>query len=94
LLGGDNLDQALAFQLDPKQISALSATRLGALVQQTRQAKETLLGKDAPESLSITVLGGGSRLIGGSQKFEVSRDTLLEQIHSGFFPLVSLDDKV
>ncbi|MGO2511428.1 Hsp70 family protein [Marinomonas polaris] len=94
LLGGDNLDQALAFQLDPKQISALSATRLAALVQQTRQAKETLLGKDAPESLSITVLGGGSRLIGGSQKFDVSRETLLEQIRSGFFPLVNCDDKV
>ncbi|MGO2354593.1 MAG: Hsp70 family protein [Marinomonas foliarum] len=94
LLGGDNLDQALAFQLDPKQISALSATRLAALVQQTRQAKETLLGEDAPESLSITVLGGGSRLIGGSQKFAVSRDALLEQIHNGFFPLVNRDDKV
>ncbi|MBU2318452.1 MAG: hsp70 family protein [Gammaproteobacteria bacterium] len=94
LLGGDNLDQALAFQLDPKQISALSATRLAALVQQTRQAKETLLGKDAPESLSITVLGGGSRLIGGSQKFDVSRETLLEQIRSGFFPLVNQDEKV
>ncbi|QRV23916.1 hsp70 family protein [Marinomonas foliarum] len=94
LLGGDNLDQALAFQLDPKQISALSATRLAALVQQTRQAKETLLGEDAPESLSITVLGGGSRLIGGSQKFDVSREALLEQIRSGFFPLVNSDDKV
>jgi molecular chaperone DnaK (HSP70) len=94
LLGGDNLDQALAFQLDPKQISALSATRLAALVQQTRQAKETLLGESAPESLSITVLGGGSRLIGGSQKFDVSRETLLEQIRSGFFPLVKSDDKV
>ena len=94
LLGGDNLDQALAFQLDPKQISALSATRLAALVQQTRQAKEILLGKDAPDLLSITVLGGGSRLIGGSQKFDVSRDTLLEQIRSGFFPLVKIDDKV
>ncbi|PJE54513.1 hsp70 family protein [Marinomonas sp. BSi20584] len=94
LLGGDNLDQALAFQLDPKQISTLSATRLAALVQQTRQAKETLLGKDAPESLSITVLGGGSRLIGGSQKFDVSRETLLEQIRSGFFPLVNQDEKV
>lgn len=94
LLGGDNLDQALAFQLDPKQISALSATRLAALVQQTRQAKETLLGEGAPESLSITVLGGGSRLIGGSQKFDVSRDALLEQIHNGFFPLVNSDDKV
>ncbi|NLQ18635.1 hsp70 family protein [Marinomonas sp. M1K-6] len=94
LLGGDNLDQALAFQLDPKQISALSATRLAALVQQTRQAKETLLAENAAESLSITVLGGGSRLIGGSQKFDVSRETLLEQIRSGFFPLVNRDDKV
>lgn len=88
LLGGDNLDQALAFQLDPKQISALSASRLAVLVQQTRQAKESLLNQDAPESLSITVLGGGSRLIGGSQKFNVSRDTLLEQVQTGFFPLV------
>ncbi|WP_137169681.1 hsp70 family protein [Marinomonas sp. FW-1] len=94
LLGGDNLDQALAFQLDPKQISALSASRLAALVQQTRQAKEALLGENAPESLTITVLGGGSRLIGGSQKFDVFRNTLLEQISSGFFPLVDAADKV
>ncbi|MEL0636332.1 Hsp70 family protein [Marinomonas sp. TI.3.20] len=94
LLGGDNLDQALAFQLDPKQISALSATRLAALVQQTRQAKETLLGEAAPDRVSITVLGGGSRLIGGSQKFSVSRNALLEQIQSGFFPLVDQNTKV
>ena len=94
LLGGDNLDQALAFQLDPKQISALSASRLAALVQQTRQAKESLLGENAPDSLSITVLGGGSRLIGGSQKFEVSRETLLDQVRSGFFPLVDANEPV
>ena len=94
LLGGDNLDQALAFQLDPKQISALSASRLAALVQQTRQAKESLLGENAPDSLSITVLGGGSRLIGGSQKFEVSRETLLDQVRSGFFPLVAANEQV
>ncbi|MFT4574851.1 MAG: molecular chaperone DnaK (HSP70) [Marinomonas primoryensis] len=94
LLGGDNLDQALAFQLDPKQISALSVSRLAALVQQTRQAKENLLGANAPESLSITVLGGGSRLIGGSQKFDVSRNTLLAQMSTGFFPLVEANDPV
>ncbi|WP_394181528.1 Hsp70 family protein [Marinomonas posidonica] len=94
LLGGDNLDQALAFQLDPKQISALSASRLAALVQQTRRAKETLLSDDAPESLSITVLGGGSRLIGGAQKFDVSRAALLDQVSSGFFPMVALNDSV
>ncbi|REG83310.1 hsp70 family protein [Marinomonas pollencensis] len=94
LLGGDNLDQALAFQLDPKQISTLSATRLAALVQQTRQAKDTLLSENAPENVSITILGGGSCLIGGSQKISVSRDALLEQVRSGFFPIVDLQDKV
>lgn len=93
LLGGDNLDQALAYQLDPQKISALSSSRLAALVQQTRQAKETLLSHDAPEQLSLTILGGGSRLIGGSQKFNVDRDVLIEQIDNGFFPLVNLSDK-
>ncbi|EAQ64126.1 heat shock protein 70 [Marinomonas sp. MED121] len=94
LLGGDNLDQALAYQLDPQKISALSASRLAALVQQTRQAKESFLSDDAPQSLSLTVLGGGSRLIGGSQKFEVNRDTLIEQVDQGFFPLVDADQAV
>ncbi|MDB4838207.1 Hsp70 family protein, partial [Marinomonas sp.] len=91
LLGGDNLDQALAYQLDPRKTSTLSASRLAALVQQTRQAKEALLGEKAPESLDITVLGGGSRLIGGSQKFNVSRETLIEQVSTGFFPIVDLN---
>lgn len=94
LLGGDNLDQALAFQLDPKQISALSASRLAALVQQTRQAKESLLSVDAPDQVSITVLGGGRRLIGGSQKFSVQKAALLTQVETGFLPIVSLDEPV
>lgn len=94
LLGGDNLDQALAYQLDPRQISALSASRLAALVQQTRKAKESLLGQDAPESVTLTVLGGGSRLIGGSQKFTVERSQLVEQVETGFLPLESIDATV
>ncbi|OUR86222.1 heat-shock protein Hsp70 [Marinomonas sp. 42_23_T18] len=94
LLGGDNLDQALAYQLDPQKISALSSSRLAALVQQTRQAKETLLSNNAPEQLNLTVLGGGSRLIGGSQKFSVERDVLVKQIDTGFFPMVQLTEKV
>ncbi|MGR0279874.1 Hsp70 family protein [Marinomonas dokdonensis] len=94
LLGGDNLDQALAFQLDPQQISALSTSRLAALVQQTRQAKEQLLAANAPEKVSITVLGGGRRLIGGSQKFDVYQQALLEQVETGFLPNVTLSDKV
>ncbi|SBT19035.1 Chaperone protein DnaK [Marinomonas gallaica] len=94
LLGGDNLDQALAYQLDPRQISALSASRLAALVQQTRKAKESLLSEDAPESVTLTVLGGGSRLIGGSQKFMVERAQLVEQVESGFLPMETITAEV
>ncbi|GAB3475348.1 Hsp70 family protein [Marinomonas epiphytica] len=88
LLGGDNLDQALAYQLDPQQVSSLSTARLAALVQQTKKTKETLLGDDAPQTMNITVLGGGRQLIGGSQKFSVTREALLEQVKQGFFPIV------
>ncbi|WCN09307.1 Hsp70 family protein [Marinomonas mediterranea] len=105
LLGGDNLDQALAYQLDPRQISALSASRLAALTQQTRKAKETLLSDssarsdggahlEVQESVTLTVLGAGSKLIGGSQKFVVERQKLLTQIEQGFVPLVDKTEKV
>ncbi|MCZ2720373.1 Hsp70 family protein [Marinomonas sp. 15G1-11] len=90
LLGGDNIDQALAFQLDTKQIASLSSTRLAALVQQTRLAKETLLSEQAADSMNITVLGSGSRLIGGAQKFLVEKNPLIEQIENGFFPIIDL----
>ncbi|WP_191603379.1 hsp70 family protein [Marinomonas algicola] len=94
LLGGDNVDQALAFQLDPKQIASLSSTRLAALVQQTRLAKEALLADNADESISITVLGSGSRLIGGAQKFQVERELLVKQIETGFLPIIDLQTQV
>ncbi|TDO96798.1 hsp70 family protein [Marinomonas balearica] len=94
LLGGDNLDQALAYQLDPRQISSLSATRLAALTQQTRKAKEVLLSKDGPESVTLTVLGAGSKLIGGSQKFVVEKQSLLAQIEEGFLPIIDKSTKV
>ncbi|TPE55589.1 heat-shock protein Hsp70 [Maribrevibacterium harenarium] len=94
LLGGDNLDQALAYQLDPQQIAGLSATRLASVVQQTRQAKELLLSDGGPAQAILTVLGAGSRLIGGSQKFVVERDKLVEQLQSGFLPLCDFSDQV
>ncbi|MCW4628542.1 hypothetical protein [Marinomonas rhodophyticola] len=86
-MGGDNLDQALAFQLESEANFCLVSDPIRRFGSTDTSSQRNLfaLGNDAPESLSITVLGGGSRLIGGSQKFEVSRDTLLEQIRSGFF---------
>ena len=41
------------------------------LVQSCRQLKETLLGADAPERLTLNLPWSGSRLIGGARQIEV-----------------------
>ncbi|RLA16754.1 MAG: molecular chaperone DnaK, partial [Gammaproteobacteria bacterium] len=68
MLGGDNIDLALA-HLAESRLSTdnkkLSAANLSHLLEQCRIAKERLLAEDAPEQLNVTLLGGGSKLIGG-----------------------------
>jgi hypothetical protein len=55
--------------------------------------KETLLGPDAPESLTISLPGSGSRLIGGAQQIQVAREEVLDLLVDGFFPKVGLDER-
>ncbi|MEX2139179.1 MAG: Hsp70 family protein [Pirellulales bacterium] len=62
------------------------------LVRACRRVKETLLGEDAPERMTVNLSSGGSRLMGGLQ-IDVSRDEVRELIVEGFFPRVALDDK-
>jgi Ethanolamine utilization protein EutJ (predicted chaperonin) len=88
LLGGDNMDLALAHiasqRLQEEKNKTLDAWQSRALWQACRAAKEKLLsGKK--DTAPVTVLGRGSKLIGGSIKTELRRgdlDTVLE----GFFP--------
>src|SRR5205823_5032854 len=66
LLGGDNMDAALAHAAERK----LSRGRLAAgewtqLVQVARAAKEALLGEDPPDRHTLPVAASGSRLVGG-----------------------------
>ena len=95
MLGGDNIDLALAHQVE-KALEGpggrLSSAALSQLLLQTRQAKEVLLGDAAPERVSVTLTGTGSRLIGGSRRTELRRETVLEVALDGFFPLTALDD--
>ncbi|MBI2216010.1 MAG: Hsp70 family protein [Candidatus Rokubacteria bacterium] len=95
LLGGDNIDLALARfieqQLAPK--TRLDMLQLHALWQQCRGAKETLLAegsaqKDAP----VTILGRGTGVVGGTIKAKLRRDDLERILLDGFFPAVSSDD--
>lgn len=94
ILGGDNLDLALAHHIEG-QLSGteqLSPRQWGVVVRSCRHAKEVLLSPDGPESMAIAVPGSGSKLIGGSRQVTVRRAEVQELILSGFFPDVPLGE--
>jgi len=70
----------------------LSAADLSQLIEQCRIAKERLLAEDGPEQINVTLLGGGSKLIGGSRSVALSKDEVRRIALDGFFPLSGLDD--
>ena len=95
ILGGDNMDLALAHLIEARMNEAagdaprerLSAARLAQLTERCRAAKEQLLAPDAPELVTVTLLGSGSRLIGGSRKADLRREDIERVVLDGFFPL-------
>lgn len=93
MLGGDNIDLALAYIAEKRLVSKgekLSTAALAQLLQQCRTAKERLLTDDHLKKASVTVLGAGSRLIGGSKSTEFSADEVKELALNGFFPEVAI----
>ncbi|AUT71757.1 Hsp70 family protein [Paraburkholderia hospita] len=98
MLGGDNMDLALARLAETRLTQSqdgqarLSAASLSQLVERCRVAKEQLLDADAPESVAITLLGSGSRLIGGARTTHLTRDEIGRVVVDGFFPQVSADE--
>ena len=94
LLGGDNMDAALARHLETKLLpnGRFSGAQWSQALQAARVAKETLLGADAPAAHTITLAGGGSTLIGGGTlSTELTRDEVIELAAKGFFPSVTPD---
>ncbi len=93
LLGGDNLDLTLAWLVESKLGKQLSIRQRSALRRQCAAAKERLLSDDTIKSVEITVLGGGSSLIGGTLRTEVTRAEVLEIALDGFLPMCELSDR-
>lgn len=87
LLGGDNMDLALARFLE-QRLPALDPVQFQSLWQQCRAAKEALLSNDGPNEQPVTLLGRGSSLIGGSIKGQLTRAEVRELLLNGFFPQV------
>lgn len=89
LVGGDNMDLAIAHQaaelFQSKGVS-LDAWQSVSLWHSCRQAKEVLLADDAPSNHKVSVLGRGRRLIGGTVSIKLEREKVRELIVNGFFP--------
>ena len=91
LLGGDNMDLALARLLQQRLESEghrIDTAQLHTLWHQARLAKEALLGDPAMREHPITLLGRGSRLIGGTIKTMLTIEDVNQVLLEGFFPEV------
>ena len=92
LLGGDNMDLTLAHAVGQRVAESgkkLSAAQFRALVHACRRGKEVLLGAEPPEAVPISILGGGSKLIGGTIKTELKRSDVESLLVEGFAPVVA-----
>ena len=95
LLGGDNMDLALAHAVSATLkdgMEGLDANQKIALVHGCRAAKEQLFANPGEKKAGITLLGKGSRVIGGSIKTTLDRATLEQVILNGFFPESAPDE--
>ena len=93
LLGGDNMDLALAKFVETRLPGAgkLDAAQYGVLTQACRQAKEVLLGQNPPATHTVTVVGRGRQVIGGTLHANLTPADVRDVIVNGFFPIVAAD---
>ena len=96
VLGGDNMDLALARWIEPRLSGGqpgqrLNAVQLAQLTQRCRSAKERLLAPGGPVQTTVTLQGSGSRLIGGARSATLGRADVDELLVEGFFPQVAAD---
>jgi hypothetical protein len=95
LLGGDNMDLALARLLQQRLETSgyrIDTWQLHGLWHQCRFAKEQLFESPKTKTRPITLLGKGSKLVGGTIKTELAREDLDQVLIEGFFPRVASSD--
>ena len=96
LVGGDNMDLALAHHvagLFAKKGVTLDPWQSVSLWHACRLAKETLLAPEGPKKHPVSVLGRGSKLIGGTVTVDVPRDSTIDLLVDGFFPKCTVADR-
>jgi molecular chaperone DnaK (HSP70) len=95
LLGGDNMDLALAYTVKAKiekDGKRLEPWQVQALTHGCRDAKEKIFSSDVA-SVPLVVPNRGSSLIDGTLRSELTRDEVNSVLIEGFLPKVSIGDR-
>lgn len=98
ILGGDNMDLAVAKLAEQKLTSQPARSQLSPLqwerlVQAARGVKETMLGDIRPDQTTINLPSEGSSLLTGAVQIQLSAEEIDETLLDGFFPKVEMDDR-
>ncbi len=98
LLGGDNIDLAIAHHVEPKLVGdggSLSSSEWNFLIARSRDVKERALAGDgdAADVFPIAVPGRGTGLIAGLRSVQLSRREILTIVLEGFFPPCAASDR-
>lgn len=95
LLGGDNMDLALAYRLKMKlaqEGKELQPWQVQAMTHACRDAKEALLNDSELQSVPIVVPSRGSKLLGATLKTELTQQEVQQTLVDGFFPKVAVSE--
>jgi len=95
ILGGDNMDLALAHHLEQKlkPNGRLEPRPWSQLLRSCRHVKEILMDDNPPSEYTLSIAGSGSKLIGGSLQVPVTKQDVDRLLIDGFFPHVDLESK-
>lgn len=96
LVGGDNMDLTLAYLLTEafkEKGVTLDPWQSVSLWHACRAAKESIFAEGGPATHPVSVLGRGSRLIGGTISVDLDREQASTTLLEGFFPACEVNEK-
>ena len=96
LLGGDNMDLALAYTVKAKlekEGKRIEPWQLQALMHSCRDAKEKIFNNFTIDGIPIVIASRGSSLMSGNLRTELTREEVINVLVEGFFPKVAITER-
>ncbi|MDD2659738.1 MAG: Hsp70 family protein [Methylococcales bacterium] len=96
LLGGDNMDLALAYTVKAKlekDGKRLEPWQVQALTHSCRDAKEKIFNNVDIDNVPLVVANRGSSLMSGNLRTELTREEVNKVLVEGFLPKVAVSDR-